>query len=130
MGGLESAEAENTSKFISCKEGEVASFVVKDIKRKMDNPKFDPKDRKGNPQGWHFEIYTTEDKALSVSSYALQGKLMEAGRKDRDNPKGALVGRKLTIKHPARGEYEVILGVMQSLPPTQLEEPENEGVPF
>ena len=127
MGWLEAAEAENPSKFLSCKEGEVASFTVKDIKRKLDNPKFDPKDRNGNPQGWHFEIHTTEGKVLSVSSYALQGKLMEAGRKDRDNAKGALTGRVLTIKHIARGEYEVVLGVQTSLP---KEDTQDGDVPF
>ena len=111
MGWLEEAEADNPSKYVSCKEGQVASFVVKNITREMEHPKFDPKDKDGNPQGWHFEIHTTDDKFLSVSSYALQGKLMEAGRKDRDNPKGALIGCKLTIQHPARGEYVVSVGV-------------------
>ena len=98
---------DENSRFISIKEGQEAIFTIREAQVIENEPKYDPKSKSGDPQGWHIRLTDTEGRILDVGSYALQTALREEGKKDYQNKNGALVGRKVKIQHVGRGEWKV-----------------------
>ena len=108
---------EENSRFISIKEGQEAIFTIREAKIIENEPKYDPKSKTGDPQGWHIRLIDTDGRILDVGSYALQTALRKEGEKDYQNKNGALVGRKVRIKHTGRGEWEVRAQLADLAPP-------------
>jgi hypothetical protein len=83
--------------YISTAIGTDIVLTIKEINRITDKPDFEPKNAKSERQGFLFE-FIGEEGTVTVSTYVLQGKLINADVE---------VGDSVRIAHPAKGEYIV-----------------------
>lgn len=93
----------SSGNYLSAKEGEeTPAFTVKELRKVTLSG--DELNYALSKTDYKYELVTTDDQILTVSSWALYKELKKIV--DSGTP---LEGLKLIVKHPARGVYEVVI---------------------
>ena len=92
---------EDAGQFLKTGIGSEWTFTVKEVRKiTTGDPKFHYKRKDGTDLGYHHELVTDDNAIYTVNTFALKRALGE---------KEVVEGSHITIKHPARGIYDITL---------------------